>query len=298
MVSLSKGWAPGRLRGRGPPRAAAGPRPLPPDVGRGDAPGRHLRGGRAVGARPQRRPAGRGPRQRAGDRGATRGEPGLRHRPGERRDEHPRLAAIRAAAADAPAIVDRARERGVLILPSGPAPSGRSPISTSPRSSAPAAATSSSTLPPDSGTEVVGGFGLAVERPPEVHWAAFLNGRRGNPSSRVKRYVGPSPSGANVQRDLVEAARQGDHEAFEVLASAAVAHLRVRSAGPSRHEPGGGRGTGGARPSLAGPSRSARSRTLGRLASPADRSCLCRSRSAPAATGTGGSNDMDGTRDR
>ena len=50
-------------------------------------------------------------------------------------------------AADVLAIVDRARERGVLIFALGPRPSGLSPTSTSPQSSVRRRPTSSSTLP-------------------------------------------------------------------------------------------------------------------------------------------------------
>ncbi len=64
---------------------------LQADVGRLAPPGGDHRRGRAVRARPPRRPAGRGPRERAGARRGPGRDPGHRARPDAGRDEHRRL---------------------------------------------------------------------------------------------------------------------------------------------------------------------------------------------------------------
>ena len=96
-VAFSKGLgAPGGSMLAGIARRHRGGRPLPADGRRRDAPGRHLRRGRRVRARPPPRAARRGPRQRprcSAERLAA--QPGDRARPGGRPDEHRRLPARR-----------------------------------------------------------------------------------------------------------------------------------------------------------------------------------------------------------
>ena len=130
-VAFSKGLgAPGGSMLGGLARVRRRRGPLPADGRRRDAPGRGLRRGRRPRPRPPSRPPGRGPRERPAPRRPAGGVAGLRSRPGDRPDEHPR-------------VPDRGR-RGRRARRSSPAParpassssrsttgrSGRSPIST------------------------------------------------------------------------------------------------------------------------------------------------------------------------
>ena len=109
-----------RVGARRPPGRTSTRRPLPADARRGDAPGRHPRGGRHLRARAQRRAPRRRPRQRpAASAERPRGQPARSCSTRPRPDEHRRLPPRRRRARCG----DRrrpGRERGVLVFAFGP----------------------------------------------------------------------------------------------------------------------------------------------------------------------------------